>query len=63
MRRARLACVSTGTTPGGQFTATLRKVAGASENAGLTADNLVVAVISAQQFTVGTEYIVDLDPA
>lgn len=63
MRRAKLACVSANTLPNGQFQATLRMVTGDPLNAGLTADNLVLTVISSQQFTVGTQYIVDLDPA
>lgn len=62
-RRARLTCVSANTLPNGQFQATLRMTAGAPENAGLSAANLVLTVISSQYFAVGNEYIVDLDPA
>lgn len=63
LRRAKLQVTAAGTAPDGKFTAALRLVQGDPLNAGLTAANLAITVISHQEFVVGAQHIVDIDPA
>lgn len=63
LRRAKLQVSAVGTLPDGKFSAGLRLVQGDPMNAGLTAANLAITVISHQEFVVGAQHIVDIDPA